>query len=229
MSEAPSSAADDSHGMHRVISDPDNQLMSDSPLPQKPPAVASASHPAVIDDDGDEAMEVTDVPLRLNPRRSLSSGSSLSDGSTGLIPHEVLLSRTGGISSPSRVPATAEEAAMRREETVEGVHSHVPIASSSGKPMSPGGRGLYRMDSGSSGSLRARSENSSNDWGYGWYEDVHLSEQNLAAANRSSEKKSSRKNGLVPQVPSRGEVHQELIQPKDSQGRFWKSADPCAS
>jgi len=66
-------------------------------------------------------------------------------------------------------------------------------------------RTFQRMEtSSSSGSLRARSENSSNDWGYGWYEDVHNSE--TADKNRSNDRRM--RLGLPAQPPSTKDGHE---------------------
>lgn len=166
------------------------------------------------------------VPRRLGQasQESVSSGSTLSDESAGLLPflppkasaavaaassNQMVLAPTGSnmveLATASRSPQLVMNTTLLHARNSE---THPPS--------------FHRMDSGSSGSLRARSENSSNDWGYGWYEDVHASEQLPGSSNRPIEKHSdNKKAGLVPQVSSGGEVSDDILRvvSKDSPGK----------
>lgn len=253
MSEHPSSSTG---GMHRVISDPDTAMEDTNELESSPSghphnvyvdvdasAVGVRNDPAVIaydddddDDDEDEHMEDVEqgneqVPLRQLAARSISSGSSLSDGSAGLLPDSAF---APSADQQQQHQQHQHQSRMQnntavRPSAVVGMTSQQPLStSSSSSPARKSLRPLHRMDSGSSGSLRARSENSSNDWGYGWYEDVHTSEHqqnNISNNNNNNRDKklpnSHKKSGMMPQMSSRGEVHDELMHlvPKDSEGR----------
>lgn len=164
----------------------------------------------MIDYDNVEELSAGDhidnlaVPIRFTEmRRSISSGSSLSDGSAGLIPD--------GTSTQEEVMAEPTGQSYRFENIVESTggqlsSSRDKFVNLQAQRQSGRSGGTNRMDdsaTGSSGSFRARSENSSNDWGYGWYEDVHGSEN---MAQKSSDKRSAKRPGLVPRAPSTGEV-----------------------
>jgi hypothetical protein len=230
-------------GFHRVISESDSVDCLGKQPPKSPPRVVYLNNPdsAVVDDDevmedaDDEAMdyEEDNVPRRLaeSSKQSVSSGWSLSDGSTGLFPDSAFMQQQ---------PAAAEPV-IQQHEKPPPPQQQQEITSKEGSPAGPqqgpegygrgiimvrsspiltptgGSRGLQRMDSGSSGSLRAKSENSSNDWGYGWYEDVHASENLTGSNNRPSDRKSSRKHGLVP----------HMVPKDDSQGRSVEGSCLC--
>ena len=148
------------------------------------------------------------------------SHSSLSDASAGLLPEDIDTTTT-----------TVEESAkpdvlvhmVRRGN--EGEETMVPM--NGPRTLRPA---FARMDSSSSaGSYRtgrASSQNSSNDWGYGWYEDVHGSSHHSNApltpdGGRSSLRsyKNKKQGGLVPQVSQR-EVQEVALRTDKDPGEF---------
>jgi hypothetical protein len=216
MSTSENQTAGSGEGMRRVVSATDNVDMEVE--------TSSDHNEMMVEYDNTDGLSASDqdenmaVPTRLTAmRRSISSSSSLSDSSGGLLPEE---------------PFTREQ--EMAEFTGQTYHFD-NIVESTSNPLSSAQNRLVnfqtqrqgsRMSSGhrnddsatgSSDSFRARSENSSNDWGYGWYEDVHGSEHMAPKAD----KKSTKRPGLVPRIASIGEVEDSGPKGKQQSNQFF--------
>ena len=205
-------------GVPHVISECDNM----DGIIDIPPSSTTAA--AFVEPDTE--MDDAEVPRQFVASRNFAQGdasgshSSLSDASAGLLPEDIDTTTT-----------TVEESArpddlmhiIRRGN--EGEETMVPM--NGPRTLRPA---FARMDSSSSaGSYqtgRASSQNSSNDWGYGWYEDVHGSSHHSTApltpgGRRSSSRSSKNKKqgGLVPQVSQR-EVQDVALHTDKDPGEF---------
>ena len=213
--------------MRRVVSNPDDVAGLKEMKPSAEYTPVAYVEPDTLDQPMEDAERRTGVPQRLEAEvnRSVSSSSSLSENSTEHMDDDPLMKDNNPeiAGNQQRISSdkgdkTGNKALTEGMFTITGMDERMPPSPSPTHQHKGLPRSLHRMDSASSGSLRARSENSSNDWGYGWYEDVHGSEHQ-GGSNRSSDKKSSKRNGLVPQVSSRGEVREDLLEAKHSPGR----------
>jgi hypothetical protein len=203
-------------GMRHVVSGDSHDRMGEQQSPQSSDGAVYVE-PDTGDDTGDDDLRMLPadhVPRQLSHSpQNMSTNSSLSDGSGGLLRYYT----PDDIESPTGAMLSAVVSQIRRETPAHvGEQANMVVMHPAGRQLRAA---LHRMDSGSSGSVRGNSQTSSNDWGYGWYDDVHMSSEGTLPpfSNKKPQSSPGRgKRGLASKSTVRSGQEEFLMLHKDT-------------